>query len=176
MGLFCKGRVKKFLVFSLCLRLPPWCLVVPKGDFDVRWLRGSASDLIFAPWLRAIERDGGKVIGGKRVSTIRFKGLPVAESTLGTVAGVAKVASSGGEGNEGDEKGGGGQGAGNGEALRKADGGGAVDDDPDAEGDDCSMWVETTDGEVFTPDAVVLAVGITAAKVRPHAVGSLLQK
>ncbi|CAM9948445.1 unnamed protein product, partial [Ectocarpus fasciculatus] len=44
-----------------------------QGDFDVRWLRGSASDLIFAPWLRAIERDGGKVIGGKRVSTIRIK-------------------------------------------------------------------------------------------------------
>ncbi|CAN0102086.1 unnamed protein product [Ectocarpus sp. 12 AP-2014] len=135
-----------------------------QGDFDVRWLRGSASDLIFAPWLRAIERDGGKVIGGKRVSTIRCKGLPLAEGTLGTVAGVAKTASSGGEDNEGDEKGGEGQGAGEGEALRKADGGDAVDDDPDAEGDDCSMWVETTDGEVFKPDAVVLAVGITAAK------------
>lgn len=140
----------------------------------MRWLRGSASDLIFAPWLRAIERDGGKVIGGKRVSTIRFKGA--AEDDLDTVAGKAKMVSSGGEGDEGDEKGGGGRGAGDGEALGKADGGGAVDGESDAEGDHCSMWVETADGEVFKPDAVVLAVGIAAAKVRPHTVGSLLQK
>lgn len=132
----------------------------------MRWLRGSASDLIFAPWLRAIERNGGKVIGGKRVSTIRIKGA--AKDTLDTVAGVAKMVSSGGKGNEGDKKGGKGRGAGDGEALSKAGGGAAVDDDPDAEADDCSMWVETTDGEVFKPDAVVLAVGITAAKVRPH--------
>eukprot|EP00903_Cladosiphon_okamuranus_P014865 g13764.t2 len=102
-----------------------------QGDFDVRWLRGSASDLIFAPWLSAIERDGGTVSGGKRVSTIRFKG------ERGGEAGAQDLSS-------GSELGGG-----------DADGGADVSS---------PVRVETTDGEVFEADAVVLAVGITAAK------------
>lgn len=96
----------------------------PQGDFDVRWLRGSASDLIFAPWLSAIEKDGGRVLGGKRVSTIRFKDQEGAD---------AQDLTSGGDGDSGGEA--------------------------------SPVRVETTDGEVFEADAVVLAVGITAAKV-----------
>lgn len=89
-----------------------------KGDFDVRWLRGSASELIFAPWARAIEAQGGcRILGGKRVSNIGFKTSPSEEE--------------------------------------------------DQESSDFSraVRVETADGEVFEADAVVLAVGITAAKV-----------
>eukprot|EP00752_Nemacystus_decipiens_P010064 g8968.t1 len=98
-----------------------------QGDFDVRWLRGSASDLIFDPWLSGIERDGGRVLGGKRVSTIRFKGQEEAD---------AQNLSSGARG----------------------------DGDGDGGGDGGPVRVETTDGEVLEADAVVLAVGITAAK------------
>ncbi|CAN0399799.1 unnamed protein product, partial [Laminaria digitata] len=103
-----------------------------QGDFDVRWLRGSASDLIFAPWLRAIEEDGGQVLGGKRVSTVRFN------SAAASIDGEETKASSE---DVGGAKGGLGEGT-----------GGAL------------FGVETTDGQVFEADAVVLAVGITAAK------------
>ncbi|CAN0063244.1 unnamed protein product, partial [Discosporangium mesarthrocarpum] len=40
------------------------------GDFDVRWLRGSASDLIFSPWQHDIEAKGGRVLEGKFVSSL----------------------------------------------------------------------------------------------------------
>lgn len=92
-----------------------------KGDFDVRWLRGSASELIFAPWARAIEAQGGcRILGGKRVSNIGFKTSPPPS--------------------EEEEK---------------------------KESRDFSraVRVETADGGVFAADAVILAVGITAAKV-----------
>lgn len=132
-------------------------LIACQGDFDVRWLRGSASDLIFAPWLSAIERDGGRVLGGKRVSTIRFKGA--AADAAETVAYTVKSALSGGEGKEGGES----DGEERNERGRQdsSNKDGAVDSSAGA------VRVETTDGEIFEPDAVVLAVGITAAKVRP---------
>lgn len=107
-----------------------------QGDFDVRWLRGSASDLIFAPWLSAIESDGGRVLGGKRVSTIQLKG--------------AKAAAAAGD-----------------DADAEADAGDSTAWGPST-ARPCPCRVETTDGEVFPADAVVLAVGITAAKV-PYA-------
>lgn len=111
-----------------------------QGDFDVRWLRGSASELIFAPWLRAIQRDGGRVLGGKRVSNIRFKRTapytaPAKAEAVEAVEGV--------------------EGAGAENRRRAASGGRAE-----------TVRLETDDGEVFEADAVVLAVGITAAKVR----------
>lgn len=39
-------------------------------DFDVRWCKGSIVDVIFKPWLKAIEKLGGRVLGGKRVHNI----------------------------------------------------------------------------------------------------------
>lgn len=110
-------------------------IYVRQGDFDVRWLRGSASELIFSPWQRAIERDGGRVLGGKRVSSIRFPQTALTTTAQGDVAG-------------GEE-----------EAL----GEGAVGSE--GRRGDAAIRVETSDGETFEPDAVVLAVGITAAKV-----------
>lgn len=117
-------------------------LMLWQGDFDVRWLRGSASDLIFAPWLSAIEGDGGRVLGGKRVSTIRFKGKRAATQTSDG----ARRSTGQRGGTFGDEE--------EGQDLSSGGDGGLG-----------RVRVETTDGEVFEPDAVVLAVGITAAKV-----------
>lgn len=95
---------------------PPPFRSLLKGDFDVRWLRGSASELIFAPWAKAIEAQGGcRILGSKRVSNIRFITSPSEEKEPSDFS----------------------------RAVR----------------------VETTDGGVFAADAVVLAVGITAAKV-----------
>lgn len=127
-----------------------------QGDFDVRWLRGSASDLIFAPWQSAIERDGGRVIGGKRVSTIRLKGTAAqtvdgARGTTQTVDGaIGTTGIKAGEGKEEDH------------AQDLSSG---ADGDSEAGLGRARVRVETTDGDVFEPDAVVLAVGITAAKV-----------
>eukprot|EP00904_Undaria_pinnatifida_P006579 jgi/Undpi1/3050/HiC_scaffold_15.g06426.m1 len=138
-----------------------------QGDFDVRWLRGSASDLIFAPWLRAIEEDGGQVLGGKRVSTIRFKDTTAAASTdsedTKSSSGVVGGAKGGGEGDAG------------GEETKASTSSGVVGGTKDAFlggeggadggcGSGGILAVETTDGQVFEADAVVLAVGITAAK------------
>lgn len=39
-------------------------------DFDVRWCKGSVVELIFKPWLSAIEKLGGRVLGGKRVQSV----------------------------------------------------------------------------------------------------------
>lgn len=122
----------------------------------MRWLRGSASDLIFAPWLRSIERDGGRVLGGKRVSNIRFKGA--AADAVETIAGTVKSSLNGGKG-KGKGKEGGDERVEQDVNSSKEDGG--IDSSAGM------VRVETTDGEVFEPDAVVLAVGITAAKVRP---------
>ena len=97
-----------------------------QGDFDVRWLRGSASELIFAPWSRAIQSAGGSILGGKRVSTIRFPKR----------------------------------------AARAEDAGSSITASEGLDDADSAVLVETTDGEVLAADAVVLAVGITAAKVR----------
>lgn len=96
----------------------------------MRWLRGSASDLIFSPWASSIERNGGRILGGKRVSGISF----------------GHTAKFDGAKNDKDA------GIGGGEETRAAGEGKAV--------------VETNDGTVFEADAVVLAVGISAAKVR----------
>lgn len=123
----------------------------------MRWLRGSASDLIFSPWLSSIERDGGRVLGGKRVSTIRFKSAAV--DAVEAVAGTVKSPLRGGEGNEGGQNKGEEGDDRSGQDLRNEDG--AIDYSAGM------VRVETADGEVFEPDAVVLAVGITAAKVGP---------
>lgn len=146
------------------------CSAAAQGDFDVRWLRGSASDLIFAPWLRAIEEDGGQVLGGKRVSTIRFKDTTAAASTdsedTKSSSGVVGGAKGGGAGDAG------------GEETKASTSSGVVGGTKDAFlggeggadggcGSGGMLAVETTDGQVFEADAVVLAVGITAAKVRP---------
>lgn len=128
-----------------------------QGDFDVRWLRGSASDLIFAPWLSAIERDGGRVLGGKRVSTIRFQGGAAATpDEVGPRATGATQSKGGGAKGEGGAQ----------DWSAGSDAGGGGDADADASPVGAGVRVETTDGEVFEPDAVVLAVGITAAKVQ----------
>lgn len=124
-----------------------------QGDFDVRWLRGSASDLIFAPWLSAIESDGGKVLGGKRVSTIRFKDNSKGAATQATTGNGATGVTGEREGEEGEDN------------AQVLSGGGAAVVETEAEADASPVCVETTDGEVFEADAVVLAVGITAAKV-----------
>lgn len=140
----------------------------------MRWLRGSASDLIFAPWLNAIEKNGGSVLGGKRVSTIRFKddeasaGAPGATGAAlprvaETIVEIVEDALSDGEkekspetareshrGQEGADAGG----------DKRSDGNDIVGGDDGAG----FVRVETTDGDVFRPDAVILAVGITAAK------------
>eukprot|EP00250_Pteridium_aquilinum_P015495 c22616_g1_i1 orf=284-1363(-) len=39
-------------------------------DFDVRWCKGSIAERIFKPWLLAIEKLGGRVLGGKRVQNV----------------------------------------------------------------------------------------------------------
>ncbi|CAM9900226.1 unnamed protein product, partial [Hapterophycus canaliculatus] len=137
-----------------------------QGDFDVRWLRGSASDLIFAPWLDAIETDGGRVLGGKRVSTIRFKEGTAAAGVAAGAAGLrlgetVEVAVKGALGDgEREKETHQGEGEVNAGSDERSNG------DENAEGGDGAGFVrvETTDGEVFRPDAVVLAVGITAAK------------
>lgn len=126
----------------------------------MRWLRGSASDLIFAPWLSAIERDGGRVLGGKRVSTIRFK----ANRNGNGEGEPASINGKGVTGLRGGDKGE--------EGAQESSSGG----DADAGADASPVRVETTDGEVFEPDAVVLAVGITAAKVSCHRCTQHLRK
>lgn len=133
-------------------RAPRQCSVATQGDFDVRWLRGSASDLIFAPWLRAIEKDGGRVLGGKRVSTVQFR-PPTSTGEL--------------ESGEGDEGVGFTKQASTERGREGARGVRGVSLVGDVGGDDdvAAVRVETLDGDVFEADAVVLAVGITAAKV-----------
>lgn len=92
----------------------------------MRWLRGSASELIFSPWARSIQHNGGRILGGKRVSNI----------SLGQAETIADEADM-------DDKG---------STVESLKGGAAV-------------RVETSDGEVFEADAIVLAVGISAAQV-----------
>lgn len=96
----------------------------------MRWLRGSASELIFSPWARSIQHNGGRILGGKRVSNIVFE-----QAATSTDEGVKRnKGNAAGEGSE-DLKGG------------------------------TAVRVETSDGEAFVADAVVLAVGISAAQV-----------
>ena len=41
-------------------------------DFDVCWCRGSVSELIFGPLIKAIENAGGKVKGGFAVQDVKI--------------------------------------------------------------------------------------------------------
>lgn len=41
-----------------------------QADFDVRWCKGSVAELIFQPWIQHIENQGGRILGGKRVSDV----------------------------------------------------------------------------------------------------------
>lgn len=42
-----------------------------QDSFDVRWARGSVSELIFKPLIERIERDGGAIVGDRRVEDVR---------------------------------------------------------------------------------------------------------
>lgn len=39
-------------------------------DFDVCWCKGPVAELIFMPWIQAIERLGGRILGGKYVQDV----------------------------------------------------------------------------------------------------------
>lgn len=53
-----------------------------KGAFDVRWGRGSLSELIFNPWAKQLERRNVAIRGGSRVSSITSDDSAPADSKV----------------------------------------------------------------------------------------------
>lgn len=111
----------------------------------MRWLRGSASELVFSPWARSIEQNGGQILGRKRVLSISF-GQTVTPNAAENPAGTTE---------EGDGS----------PEHETSEGMGRGDEQKGDEKACAAVRVETIDGEKFEADAVVLAVGISAAKV-----------
>jgi uncharacterized protein with NAD-binding domain and iron-sulfur cluster len=47
-------------------------ILAHQPDFDVRWCRGTVGEMIFQPWVRAIEQAGGRVLANQRVTDVQL--------------------------------------------------------------------------------------------------------
>ncbi len=46
-------------------------ILAHQPDFDVRWCRGTVGEMIFRPWVKKIEKTGGKILANHRVTDVR---------------------------------------------------------------------------------------------------------
>ncbi|KAH9568425.1 hypothetical protein CY35_03G076600 [Sphagnum magellanicum] len=60
-----------------------------QADFDVCWCKGSVAELIFQPWIQHIENQGGRILGGKRVSDV------ILDDSVNKITGIVAVNSTG---------------------------------------------------------------------------------
>ena len=54
-----------------------------QSDFDVKWLRGDGTKLIFEPWRERLEARGVEILDGKRVSGLTVKDMDTKEAGAG---------------------------------------------------------------------------------------------
>eukprot|EP00741_Cyanophora_paradoxa_P014092 tig00020734_g13603.t1 len=70
-GLFAPGEACSA---AAALGMLYYFILAHQADFDVVWCRGTVGEEIFAPLKQAIEREGGRVLTGMRVSDLRVNG------------------------------------------------------------------------------------------------------
>ncbi len=66
-GLFAPGEQCSA---AACIGMLYYFILAHQPDFDVVWCRGTVGEKIFKPWCEAIEKLGGKILTGKRVTDI----------------------------------------------------------------------------------------------------------
>ncbi|MGB7084224.1 MAG: FAD-dependent oxidoreductase [Phormidesmis sp.] len=47
-------------------------ILAHQPDFDVRWCRGTVGEMIFRPWVKQIEKAGGRILSNHRVTDVRM--------------------------------------------------------------------------------------------------------